>query len=54
MAMWVMAIVGGAPCECLSLGGNHTTSPGRISSIEPPSGCTHPEEASAAYLIVRS
>jgi hypothetical protein len=33
MAMWVMDIVGEAPCECFSLGGNHATSPGGICSI---------------------
>ena len=35
-AMCVMAVVGVAPCQCFSPGGNHTTSPGRISSIGPP------------------
>lgn len=29
--MWVIAVVGEAPCQCLRLGGNHTTSPGRTS-----------------------
>ncbi len=33
MAMWVMAVVGAAPCQCFSPGANQTTSPGRISSI---------------------
>ena len=37
MAMCVMAVVGVAPCQCFSPGGNQTTSPGRISSIGPPS-----------------
>ena len=36
MAMWVMAVVGAAPCQCFSPGANQTTSPGRISSIGPP------------------
>jgi hypothetical protein len=30
---YVIALVGIAPCQCFSLGGNQTTSPGRISSI---------------------
>ena len=42
VAMWVIAIVGEAPCQCFSLGANHTTSPGRISSTGPPSFCAHP------------
>ena len=37
MAMWLMAVVGVAPCQCFSPGANQTTSPGRISSIGPPS-----------------
>src|SRR5438874_5076281 len=37
-----MAVVGVAPCQCFSLGENQTTSPGRISSIGPPSCCAHP------------
>src|SRR5579864_6749763 len=43
MAMWVMAVVGVAPCQCFSPGGNQTISPGRISSIGPPSHCTQPQ-----------
>lgn len=35
MAMCVIAIVGAAPCQCLSPGENHTPSPGRISSMGP-------------------
>lgn len=31
-------VVGVAPCQCFSAGVNQTTSPGRISSIGPPSG----------------
>ena len=42
--MCVIAVVGVAPCQCFSPGGNHTTSPGRISSIGPPSRL-HPAEA---------
>ena len=34
--MCVIAVVGVAPCQCFSPGGNQTTSPGRISSIGPP------------------
>src|SRR6202023_2308093 len=40
--MCVIAVVGVAPCQCRSPGGNHTTSPGRISSIAPPSRCAQP------------
>jgi hypothetical protein len=39
-AMWLMAVVGLAPCQCFSPGGNQTTSPARISSMGPPSRCT--------------
>src|SRR5215208_1898226 len=42
MAMWVIAVVGDAPCQCFSPGSNQTTSPGRISSIGPPSRCARP------------
>ena len=45
MAMCVMAVVGEAPCQCFRPGGNQTTSPGRISSIGPPSRCTQPRPA---------
>ena len=31
------AVAGEAPCQCFSPGANQTTSPGRISSIGPPS-----------------
>src|ERR1051326_252730 len=44
-AMWVMAVVGVAPCQCFSPGENHTTSPGRISSIGPPQRCAQPHPA---------
>jgi hypothetical protein len=42
MAICVIAVVGVAPCQCFSPGGNQTTSPGRISSTGPPQACTHP------------
>src|SRR5881392_2048858 len=42
MAICVIAVVGVAPCQCFSPGANQTTSPGRISSIGPPSRCAHP------------
>src|SRR6266566_2603105 len=42
MAMCVIAVVGVAPCQCFSPGANQITSPGRISSIGPPSRCAHP------------
>src|SRR3954462_548898 len=43
MAMCCIAVVGDAPCQCFSPGSNQTTSPGRTSSIGPPSRCTQPE-----------
>jgi hypothetical protein len=43
--MCVIAVVDEALCQCFSLGGNQTTSPGRISSIGPPSRCTQPHPA---------
>src|SRR5678816_2672900 len=45
MAMCVMPVVGVAPCQCLSFGGHHTTSPGRISIFGLPSLCTQPHPA---------
>src|SRR6266566_603758 len=42
MAICVILVVGVAPCQCFSLGGNQTTSPDRISSIGPPSRCAQP------------
>ncbi len=42
MAMWVMAIVGAAPCQCFSPGAKETTSPGRISSIGRPRAAPGP------------
>ena len=35
MAMWVIAVVAVAPCQCFSPGGNQMMSPGRISSFGP-------------------
>src|SRR5579862_3821523 len=45
MAVWVMAVVGVAPCQCFSPGGIQTTSPGRISSMGPPQRCIRPQPA---------
>src|SRR6185295_13618077 len=45
MAMCVMAVIGAAPCQCFSPGGNQTTSPGWMSSSEPPQRCTRPQPA---------
>ena len=36
MAMWVIAVLAVAPCQCFSPGGNQITSPGRMSSTGPP------------------
>ena len=43
--MWLMAVVGVAPCQCFSPGSNQTTSPGRISSTDPPSRRAQPQPA---------
>jgi hypothetical protein len=43
MAMWLIAVVAVAPCQCFSPGANQTMSPGRISSLRPPSTCTQPQ-----------
>ena len=40
-----MAVVGVAPCQLFSPGGNQTTSPARISSIGPPQRCARPQPA---------
>src|SRR5438128_7631186 len=45
MAICVIAVVGVAPCQCFSPGGNQITSPGRISSLGPPQRCAHPQPA---------
>src|SRR5438477_6201382 len=42
MARCVMAVVAVAPCQCFSPGENQITSPGRISSMGPPSHCAQP------------
>ena len=39
----VIAVVAVAPCQCFTPGGNQTTSPGRISSTDPPSRCAQPQ-----------
>jgi len=45
MAMWVMDVLGAAPCQCFSPAAIQTTSPGRISSIGPPQRCMRPTPA---------
>src|ERR1700716_4232909 len=40
--MWVMPLLGDAPCQCFSPGGIQTTSPGRISRTGPPLVWTRP------------
>src|SRR2546430_1563348 len=45
MAMCVMAVVGVAPCQCFSPGGDPITSPGRISSTGPPPTLARPAPA---------
>src|SRR3954452_25426469 len=42
MAMWVMAVVSVAPCQCLWLGGHQITSPARISTRSSPSHWVQP------------
>ena len=41
-ARCVMAVVGAAPCQCLTPGGHETTSPGRITCIGLPHSCVRP------------
>ena len=43
--MCVIAVIDAAPCQCFSLGGNHTTSPGLISS-------TAHQKVTAAFELV--
>src|SRR5918912_994021 len=43
MAMWLMAVVAVAPCQCFSPGGQITTSPARISRFGPCSHFTQPQ-----------
>src|ERR671916_2988318 len=45
MATCVIAVVGAAPCQCLTPAGIHTTSPGRISYRGPCHRCTRPTPA---------
>ncbi|MNV34146.1 hypothetical protein D3C71_1255520 [compost metagenome] len=43
--MWVIAVVGAAPCQCFWPGGIQTTSPGLISCTGSPQRCTRPAPA---------
>src|SRR5262245_49188416 len=43
IAIWVIAVVAVAPCQCFAPGANQTISPGRISSLGPPSRCAQPQ-----------
>jgi hypothetical protein len=43
MARCVIAVVGEAPCQCFSPGGNHTTSPGNF--LDRPAPALRPAEA---------
>src|SRR3982751_2825450 len=43
--MWVIAVVGVAPCQCLWLGGHQITSPARISTMRSPSHWVQPQPA---------
>src|ERR1041385_6256 len=43
MAIWLMAVVGVAPCQCFTPGGIQTISPGRISCFGPLSQFTQPQ-----------
>ncbi|VVQ04204.1 hypothetical protein PS906_05304 [Pseudomonas fluorescens] len=45
IAIWLIAVVGAAPCQCLAPGAIHTVSPGRISRTGCPHSCTNPEPA---------
>src|ERR1700744_2951317 len=42
MAMWPMALVFVAPCQCFTPGGVHTTSPVLMVCLALPASCTHP------------
>ena len=48
-----MPMVDVAPCQCFTLGGNQTMSPGRTSSFAPPSTCTQPQPAMTMTLAER-
>ena len=45
MAMWGMAVVEVAPCQCFSPGAIQITSPGRIASTGPPHVWAQPQPA---------
>ena len=45
MAMWVMPVAGGAPCQCFSLGANQITSPGWMGAMGPSQRCAQPAPA---------
>src|SRR6516225_4288348 len=45
MAIWLMAVLAVAPCQCLSPGGQTTTSPARISRFGPSAHFTQPHPA---------
>src|SRR3954452_17606677 len=45
MAIWLMAVVAVAPCQCFSPGGQTTTSPARISRLGPSWHFTQPQPA---------
>src|SRR6185437_1174093 len=45
MAIWLIAVVAVAPCQCFSPGGQTTTSPARISRLGPSSHFTQPQPA---------
>src|SRR5579872_129375 len=40
--MWLIAVVGAAPCQCFFPGGQVTTSPGRSSCLGSPQHCVQP------------
>src|SRR5436309_2751648 len=50
MAICIIPVVGVAPCQCFSPGGNQTTSPGRIASTGLPSRCAQPSIGSGFNL----
>src|SRR5204862_5801486 len=53
MAIWLMAVVAVAPCQCFSPGGHTTTSPARISRFGPSSHFTQPQPAVTISLWPR-
>src|SRR5919204_6273936 len=42
IAMWLMRLVAVALCQCFTVGGIQTTSPGWICPRSPPHSCTQP------------